>query len=374
MEHGLLQVLIPKFCVNENLGTLSTVALGYVSAFYPLLLTGIVYSLMRLHQRGCRVVVAGWRPFHRWYVILKQKCQRDEKASLIDTLAAFLLLSYSKILSISLLLSQPLNLYSLIQYNHQLPNHITSRSLDPGVGYGTDQHIAYMTLAIVILLMFIVIPPAVLCIHPTRWGKNLFSKWWLTASKDFNRLVSSFQVGFKNGEGDSTDYRAVAVIHIVHRGVIFFTYVFLDSHDFLTFEPFLMQASLYICTFAFYSYAQPYKIFWHNCVELVLLALLTVQSLICFRLYGACPYEGTNIDRCRHELERMITFQYYLLCAPPLCLLVYLILKGKNRVTLFLSRLITRKSCFRRRGYQPLNVQEEEQEEEREETSLEAYS
>ena len=92
-----LRLIVPKFCVSEHLSTLDVVALGYISAFYPLLLTVLVYTLIKLHQKGCKLIIMAWRPFHRCTVLFKRNILMDN-LSLTDTLATFMVLSSSKIL------------------------------------------------------------------------------------------------------------------------------------------------------------------------------------------------------------------------------------------------------------------------------------
>ena len=350
--------VVPKFCVSNHLDTLGVVALGYVSAFYPLVLTLALYCLIKLHRRGFRPLVIAWRPFH-WYAVTFKRRFLAGDSSLIDAFATFLLLSYSKILLVSLNLLRPMTYYTAVTYNtthHQAPSLY---SVDPGLGYLKEQHIFYGTLALTILLALLFIPSLALCLYPTHWGRKMLSKCSLTASKDFNRLINAFQFGFKNGQNDSPDYRMVSAIYIVLRFTLFFTNIFLQSHDFITYEPFLMQASLYVSTFAFFCYAQPYKKLSHTCIELVLLALLTAQSLLCFKLYGACPYQGADVLHCTAELGRMIKIQFAVLCVPQLAFLGYVVwLAVKTSVGLYEGRHL-------RARYPPLRE---------EYTSLEKYS
>ena len=55
--------LIPPFCVSDQINPLHVITLEYVVAFYPLLLTVIVYICVQLHARGCWVIVCLCRVF-----------------------------------------------------------------------------------------------------------------------------------------------------------------------------------------------------------------------------------------------------------------------------------------------------------------------
>ena len=95
--------LIPPFCVSDQISPLHVIALEYAVAFYPLLLTVFAYICVQLHAGDCQVMVCLWR--QKW------GRQWDPVASLVHTFAAFLLLSYSKILFVSLQLLSYTQLY-----------------------------------------------------------------------------------------------------------------------------------------------------------------------------------------------------------------------------------------------------------------------
>jgi len=94
--------LIPPFCLSQGLKNIHVLALQYVSAFYPLLLIALTYACVELHGHNFRPIVWLWKPFHRCCVNVRRRW--DTKASLIDVFAAFLVLSYSKLLFVSAIL------------------------------------------------------------------------------------------------------------------------------------------------------------------------------------------------------------------------------------------------------------------------------
>ena len=90
--------------MSQGLTNIHVLALQYVSAFYPLLLIAITYACVELHGHNFRPIVWLWKPFHRCCVNVRRRW--DSKASIIDVFATFLLLSYSKLLYVSLFLLQ----------------------------------------------------------------------------------------------------------------------------------------------------------------------------------------------------------------------------------------------------------------------------
>ena len=113
--------IMPPFCVNQHLKNIHILALQYVSAFYPLLLIALTYACVELHAHNFTPIVWLWKPFHRCCVNVRRRW--DTKASLIDVFATFLLLSYSKLLFVSLFLLQRMEIYNLtisVVYLHPL--------------------------------------------------------------------------------------------------------------------------------------------------------------------------------------------------------------------------------------------------------------
>ena len=90
--------LLLNICLD--LTTLQTLALGYAIAVYPLFLVLITYTVIELHDRGCRVLVWLWRPFHRRCVQFYRVM--DIQSSIIKAFATFLLLSNVKLLNTTL--------------------------------------------------------------------------------------------------------------------------------------------------------------------------------------------------------------------------------------------------------------------------------
>ena len=343
-----LRLVVPRFCVTENLGTLEVVALGYISAFYPLVLTVVAYSLMKLHHNGCKLAVAMWRPLHRHLVTFRRFLRRD--VSLVDTFATFLLLAYSKILFVSLQIVKPVVFYEEITQNstHRVHHAVPLQSVDPLINYWSAKHMYFAIPASLILFIFCTIPALILCTYPCRCTRKVFSRCRLTRSEDFAKLVNAFQDSYKDGTNCTRDYRPVSVLYVVHRIFIIFSFFLMERHDFISFSPFLYQAIVFITTFAFYSYARPYKSDWHNFIELLLLYLLTLQSVLNYHLYIGCELEATDFKHCSKFLSKLITAQFCLLVIPQVVIMIYLLWLLMKNVLHALAKNIEAHHTFQR--------------------------
>ena len=330
------RLIAPHFCVSEKLSTLGVVSLGYIPAVYPLLLTLVLYSLIKLHHRGCTPVVAIWRPLHRHFIRFRRFWQTS--TSLIDVFATFLLLSYSKMLFVSFNLAQPITHYTIINGSFSKIKETKSMSIDPMLQFNHPNHLYFSIPASLIIVILSIIPPLVLLLYPTRCSKKIFNKFRLTKSEDFAQLVGAFQDSFKNGENGTRDYRAFSALYVIHRVFLVGTFYGLALHDFVYAEEFILQTVLYILTFAFYAYAKPYKSVWHNLVELVLLFLLAVQSMLCYLLYSGCEQDSPDSRNCAKQLRTSINLQFVLLGLPQVALVMYLLWKPLKRLCLALRR------------------------------------
>lgn len=333
------RLIIPRFCVSKNLSTVEVVALGYISAFYPLLLTIMAYIITKLHHNGCKLIVAMWTPIHRHAIVFKRFLKHD--ASLVDVFATLLLLSYTKILFVSLEIVQPLKFYHL-NNSFPGPHSVMLKSVDPHFDYTSTQQLPFLILAFAILFVFCIIPPLILCLYPSRCTRGAFDRCSFTRSKDFAKLVGAFQDGYKNGTSGTRDYRAVSALYAMHRVFLFLFLFSLKNHDFISTVPFLWQSILYILTFAFYAYARPYKSDWNNMIELLLLLLLIVQSILIFQLY-TIGCEMKHFKDCAQNLHALITLQFCILCIPQGGLMLYLLGLLLKKLYVQLARVLCMK-------------------------------
>ena len=59
--------LIPSFCIKKNMSMHTVIALEYLAALYPILFTIMFYVCISLHDKGCRLIVICWKPFHKCF-------------------------------------------------------------------------------------------------------------------------------------------------------------------------------------------------------------------------------------------------------------------------------------------------------------------
>ena len=92
-------IIIPPFCISSTMTSIQALSLEYIVAFYPLFLIVALYTSIQLHASGCWVLVYLWQPFKNCCACIGRRL--NPSRSLVHAFAAFLLLSYSKILFVS---------------------------------------------------------------------------------------------------------------------------------------------------------------------------------------------------------------------------------------------------------------------------------
>jgi len=148
--------LIPPFCVSQGLKNIHELALQYVSAFYPLLLIALTYACVELHAHNFRPIVLQWKPLHRCCVNVRRRW--DSKASIMDVFATFLLLSYSKLMIVSLYLLQTANICNAEgEVVSGTPNNVLR--VDATVHFLSLEHLPFAITAFVTLGFTFLLPP-----------------------------------------------------------------------------------------------------------------------------------------------------------------------------------------------------------------------
>ena len=261
---------IPSFCISSDVSTLYTVALEYVVAIYPLLLTVVIYLCIEMHDRGVRVVVFVWRPFHVCFARFRRRW--NPKGSVINAFATFLLLSYSKLLTVS---------YSLLAVTELYDNR--GERVGPAVLYYdasiesfSRQHLPFAVLAICVLLVFVLFPMLLLLLYPMRSFQRCLGYCTRIRWQFLHTFADAFQGCYKNGTNGTRDFRYFAGLYLVFRIVILAAFISPAYYMWLILIPFPVVVSL------LFAYFRPYKNNLFNIIDCLAFALvaLTIYLLV----------------------------------------------------------------------------------------------
>lgn len=203
-----LSVFDSKLCTP--LTTLQALALGYVTPCYALLLMIVTYTIIELHSKGCKVMVLLSSIFKKCAHRLNMPS--NDKSSIIDVFATFLLLSYNRILSTHV---------DLLLYVE--PFDLTGTKIgkylyyDPTVKYFGREHLPYGILAVFIFILCSLLPLLLLFFYPMKCFQKCLNRlklnWYGLCI-----FVDSFAGCYKDGtEPGTRDCRYFAALFLLLR-------------------------------------------------------------------------------------------------------------------------------------------------------------
>ena len=305
-----LRMVYSPFCLHPNATTLQVMSLDYIIAAYPLVLILLTYTLVTLHYYNCRLVVWLWRPFLRCCIRFRR--QWNIRNSLVDAFATFLLLSYVKFLSVSFDILAP----SFV-WNMTLTWQPTVLYYDGSVEYFSKEHLPYAILAIIVLLVFTLLPILLLCLYPCRCFQRFLNSCHLR-SQALHTFMDAFQGCYKNGTSGTRDCRYFAGFYLITRlafrvSLIFTLVLYSNS----------LVIALLLGAIMLISVFQPYRKQLYNQLD-ICFGLVTVGLLMLFVMQDFETKQIEDTDLIILLLFTPIPVLY------PLCLVLYHIWKRSS--------------------------------------------
>ena len=214
--------LYPDICLH--ISSLTAISLEYAIAFYPLFLIFLTYTVTRLYSKGYKVVAVAWRPFKN--VIRLNNW--DSKSSLIDVMATFMLLSYTKILSVN---------FDLLNFTHPFDLHGNFTGVylysDPTIKYFGKEHLPYGIMAILFTFIFNILPFLLLLFYPMKWFQRCLNYFKLSHVA-LHTFVESTVGYYKDGTEQGTrDCRYFAAMFLLLRIVYYIALAWTKNMSFI---------------------------------------------------------------------------------------------------------------------------------------------
>ena len=208
----LFRSIIPNICLNVT--TLQALALDYLLAFYPTVLSIISIAVMELHDRKVAWVVTVWKPVHN--VLSKFRKSWNVRTSIIDSFTTFFLLSYVKVLNVTTDLLVPTVVYKLHSSTPMVGLYYS-----PSISYFGDEHRPYAILAVIMSILFTIIPVLTLFLYSFQFFHKLLSKFPFNWHY-LHAFIDSFQGCYKDGTEPGTfDCRWLAAVALLFRPLFF---------------------------------------------------------------------------------------------------------------------------------------------------------
>ena len=205
----------PPFCISSKISTLNVIALDYIVALYPLVLSTAIYFTIELHDRGCCLFVWMWRPFNKCLVRFRRSW--DIKGSIINAFATLYVLSFTKVVSTSVRLMQTTAI--LIACGTY---HWTNLYYDASCNLFHKCHLPYAIITLTVSITVIILPSLFIFLYPCKLLHKFecFKCCKLRLALLPHEVAKIFYHSSKDGTDGTLDCRWFAGIYLLIRIVI----------------------------------------------------------------------------------------------------------------------------------------------------------
>lgn len=238
--------VIPPFCVDPNLNNLGVLTLQYLSVVYPTIIIVVAWFLVDLHERGFRPIVAMWRPFKRG--LSHFSVTNDPKRIIISCLASLVILSYTKVIYISVTVMNVVNTYSLCG------EKVKVLYLQPDIGIFGTKHAPYIFISSIMVLLYTVLPLLLLLLYSMQCFQDKLNSLCIH-SHNIQMFVEAFHSSYKDGSNNKQNTRLFSTVYLFFR--IFVVLSFVKSP--MLFISFLLLAFTQVFTLSLLCIVRPYK-------------------------------------------------------------------------------------------------------------------
>ena len=269
------RVWVPPFCIDQHLTNIHAVLLEYLSAFFPMILVFFTFVMIELHGHNVRLFVWLWRPFNRLFARFRRSW--NIQYSIVNAFSTFLLLSYSKILTVSFRLLYQTSIYDLDK------RRIARRLyIDPTTqNFGSPLQSFLSIVAISIIIIFSFLPVFLLLLYPTRIFQKVLRLFTCRAKHAVHIFVDTYQGCLKDGSDGTRDFRTLSALYLILRICLLSLYI-RDTELVRSGLAFVIFCLVFTATAIFILKFQPYKDNSTNIIEFVTFTVLGSMSLFVY--------------------------------------------------------------------------------------------
>ena len=291
-------------CLHPHITYPQVLLLDYAVAVYPMLLIFITYILVKMHDNYAFIVKL-WRPFHRRLVIFRK--QWNIQSSLVNALATFIVLSYVKILNVSFQLLMPSHVYNV----HGETVNVTYLYYNGSITMTSKAYRPYLAIAILMLLIFNVIPLLVLAVYPCRCFQRILNNFCCCCQK-YRMALQIFMDAFQGCYEDTPCYyRYFAAYYLSLRFLNLLFYVTFNRRQY-----FSALSLLVVFTLAIVTKLQPYKNKRSNTLDVVYLFSLFIMCTSASMQLGVHPVIPKWVSKVMMSISVTI----------PMCVMAFVII------------------------------------------------
>ena len=260
---------LPPFCITYHLTNFGVVLVRGLFVLYPFLLVLISVAGIKLHNRGFRPIVSLCRPIHQYFA--RHRRAFNANASLVDAVATFLLLSYSKLATGFLYFFRWVNVHILCGN----ASTYTSYYILPN---GHDE-LWKIILFCIVSLVVLALPSILLTVYPIKRFRKCLAYTRLNDWQPLHMFVERFQGDYKDGTRGTYDYRFISGMYLIFRIAFLLP---IDS-SYIARGPYVMLSLvLFLFMALLFALFRPYKMNYMNILESLIFILC---CLICLCYY-----------------------------------------------------------------------------------------
>lgn len=273
--------LYEPFCLHPRVMTLHLLCLDYLIGIYPLLLTVLTYFLVQLYDYK----LVAWVCVPIRTCVYRFKKEWRIKESLAKAFATSLLLSYVKLMNVSVELLTPSHRYydNTGQYLEKLFLHVNG-----SMEYFGEEHLPYAILAIVMMILFNLFPFLLICVYPCKCCQKVLNRF-PCGCQALHTFMDTLQGGFKE------QCRCFAGLYLALRmlNLAFFAY-------FKNFLYYLWATCLLVFFIVLLAVARPHKQQFYNALDpclFFLAVIMYVGASIRFESLYVAPKEASHMGK-----------------------------------------------------------------------------
>jgi hypothetical protein len=323
--------VLPGICLHDQLKVLHILVINYVKALYPMILLAVCYVCVQMYDRNVRILHFLWKPFRCLQRVVYKGHQR--RTSLVDAFATLTVLSYSKFMYVSFPLVSLISVYKLNE--NSAGNSTNSEYLKYHYYFDPDEvlhhslaNIVYFLLGVVVLAVFVGLPPIFLILYPLRFTQSCLGRLNVRIQISFRTFADIFFGAFHDGttSGSRVDCRWFAALYLILRILL----MAISTAEISKAPSYLIRQIVCTLSILIIALVQPYKEQFYNYLDVSFFALLAILNSLSFY--------NSQLVASRGTVEKPVFYVNYVLIYLPL---IYLIL-------MMMYKILTWRGCFTR--------------------------
>ena len=212
------RMVYTPFCLQPQTNSLHVISLDYLIAVYSLMLVALSFGLAVLYDHNVKLIVCLWKPLVP--IFIKFRRDWNIRNSLLEAFATFFLLSYVKILSVSVDLLVPVWLYN--EHGHTIEQlYLYNQGDTPFLG---KEHLPFAMLAFSSLLIFTLLPMLLLFLYPCSCFQRCLNHSGYSCLS-LHTFMDIFQGQYKNGTEGTPDFRYFSGLYLLLRAILYVSIV-----------------------------------------------------------------------------------------------------------------------------------------------------